>query len=206
MLPQTLWASIETPPPPCRTSLWKNSQKQCFLPKKHLGQKSLRTKFCFSILFFYKLGGYSLPSHPPFCALDKLGFSISSNSPLRKCSILQEVYSCRLDCGRRCPARDNCGYSTTRFPQSTTLFFACTLWIWYQPWLDFGSCVSPTSALPISNFISDAFSTATKDCGALWRGETVSKWPMRRMSQHHLYTIFTDGYLKRLLRASLSYT
>ena len=49
--------------------------------------------------------------------------------------ILQEFYSCRLDFERRCPARDNCGYSTTRFPQSTTLFFACP----YQPWVDFRS-------------------------------------------------------------------
>ena len=64
MLPQTFRASVETSLPPFAELVCGKMPIKVFLPKKHLGQKSLRTKFCFFNLSFLLIRGV-LPSLPP---------------------------------------------------------------------------------------------------------------------------------------------
>ena len=64
MLPQTFRASVETSLPPFAELVCGKMPIKVFLPKKHLGQKSLRTKFCFFNLSFLLIRGL-LPSLPP---------------------------------------------------------------------------------------------------------------------------------------------
>ena len=83
MLPQTFRASVETSLPPFAELVCGKMPNKVFLPKKHLGQKSLRTKFCFFNLSFLLIRGV-LPSLPPLWTNSAKRFLKPSPIPRQK--------------------------------------------------------------------------------------------------------------------------